>query len=920
MGDISLSINGRRVTASAGHSLLAVADAYNIPIPRLCYHPELKPYGACRLCLVEEETSGRLLAACVTPAAADMTIQTDSARVLTHRRRIVRLLMAEHPESCVVCNKGNRCELRLIAARLGIADSGLDAMPNFKPFEQGNPFMTRDLSKCVLCGKCIRADHELVGVGAIDYQGRGFDSRPATLLENPLEASTCTFCGTCAAMCPTGALGLRFGVVAGTPEYEKPSLCGFCAVGCRLLLGVTGNQVVEVNPAPAILKPAAAFRPTITSQTPVPWFLGSTTDAGRSVNGATLCIRGHYAHDYLNSPARLTHPLVKTEDGWQTVAWPGALELTARRLNEIRKQYGAQSIGFVGSPACSTEENYLLQKLARMALGTHNIDHADGLNTQAGIEALGQLTHHGWQAPPLADLAQAESIIIMGADPDQTLPVMAYYLRRARQAGTPVITIHRCPTAFDRNATVHLRLKPSGDGAYAWVLSDLIRRLHQQKGLDAAFTEHRARDVKIFLEHAEALTSDHLESCTGASDQDLAAAARALAGRRIAFVVGSDVLGSLDIVNTLQALLNLSLATGSLNQPGGGIYLEQSDANSTGARLSGCQPHRLPGDLPLTDTDARRYWEKSWHTSLSPDQGLSLRRMLAEAEAGNLKALYIMGANPLRNLPDAPRVQAVLSRLELLVVQDILHTVTADAAHIILPGAAFSEKAGTLINLEGRCQPLAPVVDPPVEARADWWILTELLQRLLPDHPLKTLEDTQHEMARSIPGYAINGPPLRTRSRYGPFRSDGTGEPLPLQWPHDTLSEAQPATPSSSLHAFIVYPRHHLGGGTRTAHSPRIQHWEQQLPLTRSIVLHPSDAQRLNLTAGTTVEVRTATGSIHRDLHLDPHLTPGSAVLYAGSKGNDVLNLLSWEDNTQGGVMVEVMSGYIIQTPKGTNP
>ena len=206
-----LTINGQKITCSAGSSLLDAAAKNGIYIPTLCHHPQLKPYGACRICLVEDEKTGRLLASCVTPAMPDMVVATDSSRVLKHRKNIVRLMMAEHPESCIFCNKGNRCELRWIAARLGVGEPDFYPMPNFKPFENLNPFITRDLSKCILCGKCIRADHELVVIGAIDYNHRGFSSRPATLNETPLENSNCTFCGTCVSVCPTGALAAKNG-------------------------------------------------------------------------------------------------------------------------------------------------------------------------------------------------------------------------------------------------------------------------------------------------------------------------------------------------------------------------------------------------------------------------------------------------------------------------------------------------------------------------------------------------------------------------------------------------------------------------------------------------------------------------------------------------------------------------------------
>ena len=383
MENIVFTVNGQKISCPSGTSILDAAAKNGIEIPTLCHHPELKPYGACRICLVEDEKTKRLMAACVTPAAPDMSVLTDTPRVLNHRRNIVRLMIAEHPESCIVCSKGNRCELRKIAARLGVGDADLYPMPNYKPYEQLNPFITRDLSKCILCGKCIRADHELVVVGAIDYNNRGFKSRPATLHETPLEESICTFCGTCVSMCPTGALATKNTRYVGTPEREADSICAFCGVGCTLTLGISGQQVVEVNPS---------------------HYQGT-------VNGATLCVRGHFAGDFINSPDRLTQPMIRATDAASSdahvpISWDEAMDTIVDKLSAIKRKHGPQSLAFIGSSKCSNEENYLFQKIARVIFGTGNLVNGGYALGQQLLYFIENKTFGTCRLAPLSDLGK----------------------------------------------------------------------------------------------------------------------------------------------------------------------------------------------------------------------------------------------------------------------------------------------------------------------------------------------------------------------------------------------------------------------------------------------------------------------------------------------------------------------------------
>lgn len=873
MDTIPLTIDGKKITCSAESSILEAAEQNGIKIPRLCHHPDLKPFGACRMCLVEDEKTGRLMASCVTPVARDMVLQTASARIVKHRRNIVRLMIAEHPESCIVCSKGNRCQLRQAAANLGIGETNLYRMPNFKPLEQANPFIIRDLSKCILCGKCIRADHELVVVGAIDYNLRGFGSRPATAHELGLEQSVCTFCGTCVSLCPTGALSIKNTRFVGSPEYEEVSICGFCGVGCSLALGAADNRVIEANPA----------------------------HLPQSVNGATLCVRGHFAHDFLNSSERLVGPLLRKSNNTNAamlapVSWDEALDLTARRLMEIKYENGPQSIGFLGSSKCSNEENYLFQKIARVFIGTNNIDNGGYVYGQSLLKVFDEKTDGGYRMNRLADLSQAEVILILGADPNHSVPVVGYYLKRAAKQGVPLIVADPRRTELAGFSRLYLPVKPQSD---LELINGLAALLHEKEAYDPKFIDRYTEGFSLFRYGLSSLDMDQVSRKTSLAKGAIRAAAELIKGKKIAVVIGHGILQQKNGMHALGAILNLTLMTGSLGRKGAGIFVLAKENNQQGAMDMGAMPDLLPGRQPQADQIVRKKWEKNWKIKLSPDDGLNMVRMIEAAEKGNLKALYILGENPLRALPESNRVRKALQNLDFLVVQDIINSETAKLADVVLAGAALSEKQGSVTNLEGRIQSFSPVVRPPGKAKADWQILDLLAGRLGARGSYDSLEKIRSEIRQFVPMYAsLNGRQeawIEMSGIKAIFQSNGT-DGLISFYPV-VSTEDEPADQDYPFTAIVGTQRYHLGSGTRTGASERIQKFAS----VGNIGLSPQDAADLGLDNGDTVDIRSQFGTVTRAIQLKPGLSPGSIFVPTGVHDNEAMNLFGLSDLTKPG-------------------
>ncbi|MFP4193960.1 MAG: molybdopterin-dependent oxidoreductase [Desulfobacterales bacterium] len=864
MESIALTINGKKVTCRAGDNLLSVAEKNGIFIPTLCNHPDLKPYGACRMCLVEDEKSGRLMAACVTPAAKDMAILTDSERVTNHRKNIVRLMIAEHPESCIVCSKGNRCELRALAARLGVAETRLYPMPNYKPYEELNPFIVRDLSKCILCGKCIRADHELVAAGAIDYNDRGFSSRPATLMEKPLEESTCTFCGTCVSMCPTGALSPKPAGYFGTPESEKDSVCGFCGAGCSLALGITGEKVSEVNPSK--LK--------------------------GSVNGATLCVRGHFTHDYLNCEDRLYDPMIREKDEngeteFKPAEWNQAVSRAAETLADIKRTHGPGSIAFIGSPRCSVEENYLFQKIARVLFGTNNVTSTGTVNGQALLRRMEEKSLGTSRISPLGELEGAEAIVVIDSDLDHTVPVAGYHVRRAARAGTPLVTIDTAKTGITSFAGARIRPYEEADpeSRIPGLISALVLKIADMQGHDNDFVNRFTSGWDSHKAAAEKMLAEH--PLSPAEEKETARAADMLAGRKLAIVLDTGIMEKNHGAQIADAAFNLALVSGSLGAHNAGFFIPAPESNTAGALDMGVLPDMLPGRIPLSDQKGKQQLERFWNTRLSPDPGLDLYDIVEAAESGHLKGLYIMGENLLRALPEPERVEAAFKNLDFIVVQDIIDTRTARLADVVLPAAAFAEKSGSFTNMEGRIQSFSSAAAAPGQALADWRILGLLAQKMGYPEQYGTAEKIRQEIRKTVPMYAAIGNQrqawVTNAENDTPFAGNGARFEFSVLEPYPPAGgkDKKPFT------AVLGSLRWHIGGGSRTGRSSRMKKWNRD----SHVRLSPSDVSALGLEEGERIRIVSDHGSIERGFIPDSGLTAGRVFIPLGFHENDAVSL-----------------------------
>jgi len=850
---VTITLDGVEVSGYSGMTVLELAKESGVDIPTLCHDTHLNPFGACRLCLVENESSGALQAACVTPIQSGMAINTRSPRVIERRKVILQLILASHPDSCLICDKGNRCQLRQLASEMGIGLVEFHKIPQLSAIEEVNPFIERDLSKCVLCAKCIRACEELVVVGAIDYIHRGFISKPATLDDMPLEKSECTFCGTCVALCPTGALTEKIKTYRGTTTTTVDTVCPFCGCGCSVCLEVKGNRIVRARPG-----------------------------ANSAVNHGTLCARGCYGYDFVHSPDRLISPLIKENGEFQAATWEQALDRVAAEFQRIKEEHGADSLAILGSSKCTNEENYLLQRFARAGLGTNNIDNGSRLYNPASRLGLGWCIGFPGTTSSLDELERSKVIMVIGANPTVSAPAIGYAIKRAvKNRGARLLLVD--PRQTDLAQFAHLWLRPRVATDIA-LINSLARVITEERLFDEEFVTRRTDSFDELVANLQPYTPEKAEEITGISSQDIQLAARTFSqAERASIVYGNGITQHVTGTDGVMALANLAMLTGNTGQQGGGIFALQRENNAQGASDMGSLPGFLPGYQTLDDSQVRKSFEERWGQSLPTSTGFSALEIIKQAEEGKIKAMLIVGENPAASFPDTSLVRKALASLEFLVVTDLFLTETAGLATVVLPAASFAEKEGTFTNFEGRVQRIRKVIEPVGDSLPDWQIILKLADKIGSPMPYSSPQQVMDEIEDIVPLYQrhtysdlvtededwvnLESDRSRTRRLYqGPFPS-GFGRFASVEYapPKDQSENGYPLTLISGS------VLHHFGNGTRSQRASRLKKFSP----AGWVEISQSDAEDLKLSDGDTARIISTVGEVITRVKITDTLPPG---------------------------------------------
>ncbi len=786
----TITLNGKMQEAHAGERLIDAINRAAIDLPQVCYHPQLGPVQTCDNCMVEVD--GKLVRACGVVVSDGMKVTTDSPAASAAQREAFDRILANHMLYCTVCDNNNgNCTVHNTTKMLAVEHQKIPFKP--KPFEidSTNPFYRYDPDQCLLCGRCVEAcqNVEVNETLSINWE----DENPRVLWDggSSIGESSCVSCGHCVTVCPCNALMEKsmighagyftsipaktlngmievvkeiepqtgYGPILKLSEAESAmrksrvrrtkTVCTYCGVGCSFDIWTKDRHILKIAP-----------------------------EHGQA-NGISTCIKGKFGWDYVNSPDRLTSPLIREGDKFRKATWEEALALIARRLSEIKAAHGPDAIGLISSSKCTNEESYLMQKLARAVIGTNNIDNCSRYCQAPATTGLFRTVGHGGDSGSIRDIENADLVLIVGSNTAESHPVLATRVKSAHKLrGQKLIVADLREHEMARRADLFFRPNPGTD--LVWI-SALSRYILDQGLEHKTFINQWVNGLDEYRKSLEPFTLEAAEQITGLSVELLKKVARMIVeakGVCILWAMGitQHTMGS----DSSTAISNLLLITGNYMRTGTGAYPLRGHNNVQGAGDQGAAPATLPGYQSVNDAGVRQKFETAWHVKLPETKGLDNHEMVDAIQQGKLKAMYLFGEEMSLVDSNANYVQDAFSKLEFFVVQDIFFSHTCGFADVVLPAAPSLEKDGTFTSTERRIQRLYQVFEPLDGSRPDWKIVQDVANRLGANWDYHHPSEIMAEMASLSPLYA--GVTYERLEGYKtlqwPVAADGSDQPL----------------------------------------------------------------------------------------------------------------------------------------------
>ena len=849
---LRVTIDGQSLTVPKGTLVIEAARQAGVMIPHFCYHPKLKPDANCRMCLVEIEKVPKLQTSCSTPVTNGMVVRTATTVVNDAHKSVLEFILANHPLDCPVCDQGGRCDLQDFSHEYTPTTSRFVEIKRVFQKEYFSPLIEKEMNRCVQCLRCVRYCDEVMDVKALAPVGRGTMTEIKHFGSHELE---CEFCGGCVQICPVGAITSRLSMYEFRPWMLKraDTICTYCGDGCRITIQTKANQPIEVN---------------------------SEYGAGR--NDGDLCPRGFFGYHVSTHPDRITQPLVRRNGTLVPATWEEALEYVAETCINLKLKHGPGAFAGLITSRCTNEDLYVFQKFMRLVIGTNNIDSSARYGQINGVHALRRVQGtHRWTVT-FEDLSAADALLLVGTNVTETNPITGLKIKEAvKKHGAALLTIEALVPAVGKIsniANLSTHDFPGHPDQFGTMVLSLIKAVIEEGLIDADLSRRASSYVQAITEALQAISWGSIEATTGATSAAWREAARVFAkAKRAVVVVGQGVLRHPGGPEITTNLLDLLLLTGHHGRPGCGLAPLAEENNDQGAVEMGAMAEFFPGPRDLTDRQARERLMSHWKEEIPQAVGRTLTGILDGAKTGAIKALYVVGENPVGTLPPSSGAKEALARCEFLVCQELFLTETAALAHVVLPATSYAEKDGTFTNTEGLVQPVRTAIDPIGESRPDWEILSTL--SVLMGYPIEygDAKEIFKEIRSVIPGYALLGPvptPLRPDA-------DAVAQYLERGYAEDVLQRNRVHTREADVKG---------KGGAKTLalvltqslfHSGKFSTRAKgllQVEATGKLALNPLDAERWGLGEGDPVRVANERGEMITTVTLRDRLPEGLAT------------------------------------------